>query len=465
MTPIQGDSPSHYKLTDTVSQQSKCLLMSTSILPNMAGLYYLRQTVLLSRNEVSRREFARLSRAMKTFDVLKKPWKALALQRWLLEYFLLVITLFERQKREFLCERFKSLGYDIPSEILLDDASLHRFVVSIANLSSEVCNLSLMAARRFSPHKLLDKTTQLKEELVLFQKFMEGHFDKEEKFWPEKLLLEGKDEAFQILSKMAIDLRDTTDSAVGELCMASVLFTAGHMQRQATANTDSYDLPWCDAKSCTELLKTLPYVIRVVPFMHQMSLLLNYRAMITSLEKSEDIMDLLAHYRQEQFEQQIGCGGFLQTYMWRKNLNENPVKKTFDKKYVSLRRLYADSRTAERADRVFPLDSSSSKWSSRKLKPSQPLQHGLRTVSLDSLSDKEPSWKSSPSPRSPILHNVVSAGQYGSGQKTFLSPRFQAMVSHSGSTDTTDSMISRASYPNHLQAYGMIPLGSASMSP
>jgi hypothetical protein len=466
MTSIEEDSPLPYKLTDTVSQQSKCFLMSTSIPPHIAGLYHLHQTLLLSRNEVCRREFARLFRAMKTFDVLKKPWKALALQRWLSEYFLLLIAQFERQKRVFLYERFNSLGYDIPFEISLDDAFLHRFIVSIAQISSEVCNLSLMAASRFSPHKLLDKTTHLKEKLDLFQTVMESHFDQEEKFWPEKLLLEGKDESFQILSKMAIDLRDTADSSLGELCMASVLYTAGHMQRQATTNTDSYDLPWCDARSCSELMKTLPYVIKVVPFMHQVSRLLTYRAMLSSLEKSEDDLDLLTHYRQEQFEQHIGCGGFISSFMWHKSLDENSVKKTFDKKYVSMRRLSADSRAAEHADKLVQSNSSSHKWSFRKSKPSQQLQHGLRSVSLDSLSGKEASWKSPPSPGSPTLHKVVPSGQNGFGQKSFLSPRFQAMVSHSGSTDTTDSLISRSSNPNHHpQAVGMIRLGSDSLSP
>lgn len=402
-----------------------------------------------------RREFHRLSRALNSFDPAKKSWKALALHKWLSEYFLLIVNMFERQKSMFLADRFTSMGYELPSNLRYDDDALHTTIAHISRLSTKVCNLSL-ARSRLSPRKLLDAASELKQELINFKMTMEAHYSLEENYWPEKLSIEGRDETFLILSKMAMDIRDMEPS-IGELCTATILYTAGHMHK-VISSPDICDAPWCDPRTCGELLKTLPYVVKVVPFMHQISRVLQYRTMILSLEGVEDSLDLIAQYRQQQVERYLGCGG----WVWKPWRGEqNPVKQEFDKNFTSMRitsEMRALSLSASRDEQQSPPSFS------RKIKT----HGGFRSASLDSFADMDPSFKSSPSPTGSSRGELSPSwkkGFYGSSKvvptgsaaaaKTAFSPRFLAMVSNSGSTDTIDSALTRSTY-------GSANLGSSS---
>lgn len=455
--------------SNSVEQHLKYALFSPVIHPNLSGMYHIYQIVVLSRNEVCRRELIRFHRSLESFDVIKKPWKAIALQKWLSEYFLLLVNLFERQKSVFLCDRFLAMGYELPPELSYDEQHLHSCISRLVQLATTISNLCLTSGR-FNPHKILSLVESLKYEAANFKMMMENHYTAEENFWPDKIHTEGKDEAFFVLSKMALDIRDMMDHSIGELCTASILYTAGHMHKVANTN-DVCDLPWCDARTCTELLKTLPYVVKVVPFMHQISRLMQYRTMILSLQETEDSLDLINQYRQQQMERYLGCGGWL----WKTcRRDPNPVKEDFDKNFMSMRitaEMRALSQSASR-------DEYSPPSISRKMKQNVP-GLGYRSASLDSFADMDPSLKSSPSPGNsaraisppsmkksnftfpspaakimPVVNTASQSVATEAAKKAF-SPRFFAMVSHSGSTDTTDSFMTRGTHSSP-------PLGSSS---
>lgn len=292
LTPIQNNL--------TSAKQINHYLTSRVIAENVeTGHYNFEDGLFLFYNEAFRRELRRMERSVEILDAIQYPWKAVAIHRWLSEYFLPVVKHHENNKRLYVVPFYKSLGYPVCTDTLLyEETFLSETFVDTISTTNMLCEAAF--ASEVSLEVVDNLVSNLKGITSKIKVTLENHYDAEERFWPNVLRASGGAEEWKkVAPQMAVNDKRQVNH-IGELYCALVLQALGHDLSHASSD-DLLDVPWCGLQTRRCMVSTLPHIVRLFPLPTWMNRCAYYKDMINTIAFShDDPLELARLYRKKQ---------------------------------------------------------------------------------------------------------------------------------------------------------------------
>lgn len=250
--------------------------------------------VWLTYHESFRREIARLTRAVDRFDPVQDAWKAIAMYRWLSEFFIPIIQHYEMGKRLFTVPFYSSKGYIIPDELNYSETFLQDFCTNIPVHAKEILDMAM--SENLFPKKIKERVMHFKQEIHDLSKLLNSHYDAEERFWPAVYEKEGLEVWQKVLYRMLVHNRKVNPKSSNHI-FAMVFHTIGYNLKYLSAD-DPLDTPWCGSKTRYTFVKRSPFIVKALPLVKWMQDYLKFKSMINAVFfESEDEQDFERRYR------------------------------------------------------------------------------------------------------------------------------------------------------------------------
>lgn len=274
-------------------------LLTNSTRSTHDGCYAFDQIPILISTEAIRRQLRRTKRAIRKFNVVKRPWQGVYIHMWLTEYLLPLLHVDELMKKNVLVPYFVALGEEIPVERLhyeRDSEYLSNLLEDIVELSYFVCSSCLLPDRQSVMQKLQASQENLKVLLENLELCLTAQYSAEEEYWPKVFRKYGPNEVTAMQARKVQYAKTLGD--MGHTYMATILFSLGNMTGETV--DDELDTPWCGPKMSLDIVKIYPFFIKFLPPSVLFQPYLTYRRVIEIVRKEEckdDLLGLMPYYQ------------------------------------------------------------------------------------------------------------------------------------------------------------------------